>query len=160
MPYFTDAFSAYLLLSQFSKASRKELMNNFTPFKNSMNEFRREISFKDEGPNNLIFHQLEKAKKSPLMLLKIKFYVNVPRGLEDIREFEDWFEGVSEIGPDPYTEDFMPVDNFFLTTSFKYSRVDIHFNALREAVRDKFSIFKGNPKFINYTHIKWINFAP
>jgi len=154
MPYLCDAFEAYFLLNQFSKESRKELINNFAPFKNSMLKYRKEVIIKDLDEDNLIRDRLENAKNRPLILLKLNFSVNTSQGLEDISEFEEWFQGIEEIPAPKYTGSFMPVDHSFLSTAFEYGNINTQFKIINQLISSAPITFKKAPIFKNHIKIK------
>ena len=109
-------------------------MNNFTAFRNSMMNFRKDIFFEDEVNVCHVEDKLQKAKKYPLMLIRLNIpWIYRVSTLEAISEFEEWFTGVSVLGPESYSEGFQKIDHSFLSTDFEFGKLSVDFGCLVEA---------------------------
>ena len=78
------------------------LFSNLVAFCNAMRPFRRDVLVVDKPNECLIEDWLQLAKGFPLMLLRLNFRVNRAGALAAISEFEQWFQGVEVLNPDPY----------------------------------------------------------
>mmetsp|Transcript_39261 Transcript_39261/g.45021 ORF Transcript_39261/g.45021 Transcript_39261/m.45021 type:complete len:96 (-) Transcript_39261:1230-1517(-) len=94
MPYYTDALEAYLLLVRFSKASRKEIINNYKAFHNSMHEYKKDVLVTDEINVAMIKDKLKILSRHPLQLMRLNFYINRPLAMMEIFKFTKKFKKI------------------------------------------------------------------
>ena len=149
MPYYCDAFDAFLMLKNFSKSSRKTLINNFNAFYNSMYQYRKVIAIKDEDNKCLVEDKIVKLMNYPIMLLKLEFEIDRFDAFVAVLDFEKYTRGLIKKYPDDCKADFQPIDIQFLKTDTQLGDLWIRCHLLRR-VRSQKHLYDLSQSFLSH----------